>query len=153
MGYLHLTKHSDAPPQELFRYATRTDRLSTWLTLLTSLSAGDETLDRVGASFAGDLRLGGHHLNTRWTVVEVEPPKRLQLTGHAADGGDATLWFRFARWNEGTEVRFELDYELPGGFLAGVVDRLFVERAIARDLKHSLGTLVGIVEEHPRLLD
>lgn len=152
MGYLHLTQHSEASPEALFGYAVRTDRLPTWLTLLVGLSAADDRLDTVGAAFTGDLRLGGTHLVTTWTVVEVAPPRKLRFSGSADDGSSADLWFRFARWNEGAEVRFELDYELSGGFLSTVVDRLFVERAIARDLKHSLGTFIGIVEEHPEML-
>lgn len=30
-----------------------------------------------------------------------------------------------------------MDYELPGGFFGDIADRLFMERQIERDVKHS----------------
>jgi uncharacterized membrane protein len=43
-------------------------------------------------------------------------------------------------------MSIEVDYELPGGFVGGVADKLFVERAIERDIKHSLENFKAICE-------
>jgi uncharacterized membrane protein len=37
----------------------------------------------------------------------------------------------------GTDISFEMDYELPGGFIGGIAVKLFMERQIERDIKHS----------------
>jgi uncharacterized membrane protein len=37
----------------------------------------------------------------------------------------------------GTDLTMELTYELPAGFLGAVLDKVFVERAIERDLRFS----------------
>jgi uncharacterized membrane protein len=46
----------------------------------------------------------------------------------------------------GTDSRLELDYDLPGGFVGGIADKLFVERAIERDAKHSAENFKAICE-------
>lgn len=49
-----------------------------------------------------------------------------------------------AAWDGGTELEFDLEYELPGGFVTSLADRIWVERAIAHDLKQSLRFLAQI---------
>jgi hypothetical protein len=38
------------------------------------------------------------------------------------------------------------DYELPGGFFGDMADKLFMERAIERDLRHSNQNLKALCE-------
>jgi hypothetical protein len=39
-----------------------------------------------------------------------------------------------------------MDYELPGGFFGGIADKLFMERQIERDIKHSNATFKALCE-------
>jgi hypothetical protein len=61
-------------------------------------------------------------------------------------GGWAKTISKLEPVGSGTEVFFELDFELPGGFLGQFADKLFVERAIERDVKHSSDNYKAIVE-------
>ena len=47
---------------------------------------------------------------------------------------------------EGTRVTFRFEYEMPGGALGKVVDRLLVERMNAQNLEKSLKNLKALVE-------
>ena len=40
----------------------------------------------------------------------------------------------------------EIDYELPAGLLGQIADKLFVERTIERDLRHSIESFKALVE-------
>lgn len=148
MGYAHLTKHIDAPPQAVFDVAARVDRLPQWLTLIVSVDPEAERLDHEGAAFASEMKIGGDRLHVRWEVTEAAEPKHVHLRGEADDDGQASAVFTFGLWETGTEVTVEIDWQLPGGFLHEVADKLFVERSIARELKHSLENLRDIIENH-----
>ena len=141
MGFVHLPKRFDAPPETVFEHVVRTDRLPMWLAPIVSVSNAAERLDAVGAKMDAELKLGGRLLHTTWEVVKVDPPHSLRAIASAEEGGAADLWARLDRWDSATEMELELDYELPGGFVATVADKLFVERLITRDVMHSLETL------------
>lgn len=146
MGYAHLTEHIDAPPRTVFDVAAATERLPQWLTLVTSVDAHAGRLDHEGAAFDADMKLGGEQLDVHWRVTEAAVPEHVHLEGAAGEDGSANAVFAFGLWEAGTEVTVEIDWQLPGGFLHEVADKLFVERSIARELKHSLDNLRDIIE-------
>jgi uncharacterized membrane protein len=92
------------------------------------------------------LKLGGRRLEGRWEVSRVETPRVLEFTGTAPGGGRATAKNRFESAGGGTDLTIEVEYELPGGFVGGMADKLFVERAIERDVKHSVENFKAICE-------
>lgn len=69
----------------------------------------------------------------------------ITLTGTAPGGGRLTWSRRFTPAGTGTSSIVELDYELPGGLIGGVADRLFFEKAIEREARHSLENFNEIV--------
>ncbi len=148
MGYVNITQHMEATPEVVFDFAADTRRLPLWLTLFTHVDVVGERLDHVGAKYDAVVKLGGQQIESTWEVTKVDPPRLLRLNGTAPDGGVATAWLTFGAWEGGCEMQFEIDYELPGGVVSGIADKLFVERSIARDLKHSLHNLQLIVEHH-----
>ena len=46
----------------------------------------------------------------------------------------------------GTRAAVEVDYQLPAGFLGEVANRLFIERSVERDVRHTLENLKERVE-------
>ena len=47
---------------------------------------------------------------------------------------------------DGTRAGVDVDYQLPAGFLGEVAMRLFIERSVERDVRHTLENLKGLVE-------
>ncbi|HSL77522.1 MAG TPA: SRPBCC family protein, partial [Candidatus Limnocylindrales bacterium] len=72
--------------------------------------------------------------------------KLLEFTASSPAGGSATSTTTIEPAGGGTDFTIEVDYELPGGFVGGMADKLFVERAIERDVKHSFENLKAICE-------
>lgn len=94
------------------------------------------TLERVAAARAtssasppGGLVLGREYDGTL-TISEVNAPSFMKLAGLRADGSHSSLTDR------------------PGsaGILAEIADRLFIERAIERNLDHSVKNFKALVE-------
>jgi len=146
MGHVRQMGHVDAPPDKAFDLAVDATRIPEWNSSVIETRDITGSLDRVGASYTTVLKLGGRRLEGHWEVGQVEKPRLLELTGTAPGGGRATATNRFEPAGTGTDVTIEVDYELPGGFVGGMADKLFVERAIERDVKHSIENFKAICE-------
>jgi hypothetical protein len=138
--------HVDAAPDKAFALTIDASRDPEWNSSVVEVKDITGKLDTVGASYVAILKLGGRRLDTRWEVSKVEKPRLLELAGSAPGGGHATSTTYFEPAGGGTDITVEVDYELPGGFVGGMADKLFVERAIERDVKHSLENFKSICE-------
>jgi uncharacterized membrane protein len=146
MGHVRQMSHVDAPPDKVFALTIDATRDPEWNSSVVEVKDVTGLLDRVGASYVAILKLGGRRLETRWEVSKVERPRLLELAATAPGGGHATSTTTFEPAGGGTDMTIEVDYELPGGFVGGVADKLFVERAIERDIKHSIENFKAICE-------
>lgn len=106
----------------------------------------DGHLRTVGAQFAAKVELAGRPLETRWEVVEVDPPTTTRFRITADDDGRADLAIVLGDLDGRTEVHLEVRYRPPGGALAELADRLFVERSIAREADRALVLLTALAE-------
>jgi len=146
MGHVLQTGHIDAPPEKAFAVAIDAARIPEWNASVTEVRDITGSLDQLGSNYVSVLKLGGRLLEGRWEVSRVESPRLLEFTGTAPGGGRATATNRFEAVGAGTDVTIEIEYELPGGFIGGMADKLFVERAIERDVKHSVENFKAICE-------
>jgi uncharacterized membrane protein len=151
MGHVQQTGHIDAPPDKAFALAIDATRIPEWNSSVVEVKDITGSLDQVGASYVSVLRLGGRRLESRFEVSRAEQPRLLEFTGTAPGGGQATATNRFEPAGGGTDLAIEVEYELPGGFVGGVADKLFVERAIERDVKHSVENFKAICEAEVRV--
>ena len=146
MGHVRHTGHIDAPPDRVFAMTIDATRDPEWNSSVVEVKDVTGLLDKAGASYTAMLKLGGRQLETRWEVVRVDKPRLIEQTATSAAGGRATSTTTFEPAAGGTDITIEVDYELPGGFVGGVADKLFVERAIERDVRHSMENFKAICE-------
>ena len=146
MGHVRQMGHVDAPPDRVFALTIDATRDPEWNSSVVEVKDVTGLLDSVGASYTAILKLGGRPLETRWEVTKVEKPRLIEQRASSSAGGSATSTTTFEPAGDGTDLTVEVDYELPGGFVGGVADKLFVERAIERDVKHSIENFKAICE-------
>lgn len=151
MGHVRHSGHVDAPPDMVFAFGVDAKRAPEWNGSVVEVRDVTGPLDTVGAAYTAILKLGGRQLETRWEVRKVDKPTLLELTASSAKGGNATSTTTFEPAGKGTDVTIEVDYELPGGFVGGMADKLFVEKAIERDIKHSMENMKAICEAEVRV--
>ena len=139
--------HVDAPPERVWQAAIDANRLPEWQTSVVEVGDVSGPLDRVGARYASVNRLAGRPIEGEWEVTRAEPNRLLELRGTAPGGGRALNRVTFTPTDGGTDVAVEFEYELPGGFLGQFANRLFVERAVQRDVRHSGENFKALCEE------
>jgi len=146
MGHIVNTIHIDAPPERVFELGADARRLPEWNTSFVQVKDVTGPLDQVGARYTTVIKVAGRLLDGQWEVVRVEKPTYLETKGTAPAGGRATVISRNEPAGGGTDSTVELDYELPGGFLGGALDAIFVQRAMERDMKHTAENFKAICE-------
>ena len=146
MGHVVHGIHIDAPPERVFDLTVDAARLPEYMTNISEVKDVSGPLDRIGASYTGVMKIIGRRLEGHWEVVRVEKPAYVELLGTAPGGGRATFITRNEPKDGGTDRTVELDYELPAGFAGELADKLFVEKAIERDTRHSMENLKAICE-------
>lgn len=139
--------HVDAPAERLWQVATDANRLPEWQTSVVEVKDVTASLSQVGARYKSVNRLAGRPIEGVWEVTRAEPNRVLELRGTAPGGGLAVNRATFTPSVGGTDVTVEFDYELPGGFLGQFANRLFVERAVQRDVVHSAENFKALCEE------
>lgn len=146
MGQVRDTFRVNVPPERIWAIAVDPKRIPEWQTSVVEVRDATGPLDQVGASYTAVYKIAGRTLEARWEVSRAEPPRYQELTATAPGGGRGTsrVWLEPA--DGATDARVEIDYELPGGFLGQFANRLFVERALERDIRHSNENIKAIAE-------
>jgi uncharacterized membrane protein len=145
MTHIELREHFDAPIDQVFDLVTEFKRYPEWSTYFSEVKEVKGLPDRVGTQIFGTITLLGRKFEGTTEIVEINKPLMIKLSGTGVQGGVVKSTYRFTPVGVGTEVVAEVDYELPSTLLA-VFDKLFIERAVERELRHSLENFKALVE-------
>ena len=120
-----------AVPQEV-AFTIYVERVTEWQTAV-HVRALRLTPDLVGSEWSAGWEFLGRRNEGVLRIAEADPPNSVRLE---ASGMGITLWYHtsFTPSASGTTVRVVGDYDLPDGILPMIVDRLFIERGIQRQI-------------------
>jgi uncharacterized membrane protein len=104
----------------------------------------DDVFPQPGGKVRVDYKAAGISFKLTMTSLEQEPAKRIinQMEGMIT----GTNRWSYEPEGEGTRVRVEFEYEMPGGALGKLANRLLVERMNAENLAKSLENLKAVAE-------
>lgn len=125
MGRVSVTAIIEAPVEKVWELWTEIERYPEWFPGVRRVISHEGRTDRKGACYTLDLGVARAH----GEITNVEPPT---LHEHIFDqspppvAGSATIRFRSV--DGGTEMTFDAWYEMRGGALGKLVDRLLLSR-------------------------
>lgn len=137
MAHVREKIHVDAPVEVCWDIGSDPNRITEWQEGVLEVKDVTGKLDRVGAGYTGVLRIAGRKIESRWEVSRVDKPRMVELTGSAPGGGMAKSTLLLEPAGGGTDLMYEIDYELPGGVIGNLADKLYMERATERLIRHS----------------
>ncbi len=145
MTQIHRSIEIAAPPEAVFRELTDLHRLTRWSTITETHEGPDDQL-ALGQEFDQTLRVAGVKLPSTWRVVEYDAPRVVAYDATSPGGGRLHMRQVVTPNASGSAVDLDVDYDLPGGVLGDLLDRLYVERRNEREAEHSLQNLKDLVE-------
>ena len=146
MGHIRDTFHIDAPLDVCWDIGTDAARQPEWSEGVLEVRDVTGRLDHVGASYTRVFAIAGRRLEIRFEVVRVDPLRLIEVAGTTPGGGSAHYTVRNEAAGTGTDGTFEMDYELPGGVIGDLANKLFMERALERQMRHSNENLKALCE-------
>lgn len=147
MTHLRMTAHYDAPIEKVFELAIDYRRYPEWNVAYDVVDEVKGPPDVVGSKIHAVMVLMGRKMEGWAEIVEVDKPRILKFTGTGTQGGSVTSLYRFTPvGTTGTDAEFETDYELPAGFLNQFADKLFIQRSVERNIRHSMENFKALVE-------
>lgn len=136
----------DAPPERVWEILVDPMRLPQFNATIVEVSGATGRLDEVGAKYQAVTKVYGRRIEGPWEVTEVVPLRRMVQRGSAAGGASAIVDGTLEPSDGGTRAAVEVDYQLPAGFLGDIANKLFVERSVERDVRHTMENLKALVE-------
>jgi uncharacterized protein YndB with AHSA1/START domain len=134
MSHLSTTFRVDAPPDTVFSLIADPSRAPEWQTMISEMGEISGRPGGVGSSYTGFYRVAGRRIEGHFIVTAAERPTLHQAAGTTRGG--------WARWTTvieaidgGSEVRADLEYELPGeliGSLFGILTGNRLEQEFRR---------------------
>jgi uncharacterized membrane protein len=152
MTTVRMTTHFDAPIERVWELGTDIKRYPEWNVSYSEIKEVTGPIDKIGTKVHSVMKMLGRSIENWDEVVEVDRPRYIKFTGTGPDAGKSTLTYRLTPAGTSTDLEFVLDYELPAGFLGHVADKLFVEKAVERDLRHSIENFKALVEARTPVL-
>jgi uncharacterized membrane protein len=146
MGHVKRSVRVDAPVDVCWAIGVDPARWPEFLEGAVGMRDASGMAGHVGHTFTVPYRIAGRELEVQWRITRIDKPRMIELTGTTQRGGHALTTERYEPVAGGTDVEVELDYELPGGFAGDVADRLFIERAMERQIRHSNENFKALVE-------
>jgi uncharacterized membrane protein len=146
MGHIRETIHIDAPLDVCWDIGTDAGRRPEWSEGVLEVKDVTGRLDQVGAGYTRVFQIAGRHLEARFEVVRVEPLRFVEVASTTPGGGRARYTISNEAAGTGTDGTFEMYYELPGGLFGDLASKLFMERALERQMRHSNENLKALCE-------
>jgi uncharacterized protein YndB with AHSA1/START domain len=146
MTQVRFTEHFEAPIEHVFELGIEAKRFPEWAPMVYAVKDVSIPFGPVGSSYIAVMKLLGRPIESRVEVTTYERPKLFITVGTSPEGVKFTWMIRLTPAVTGTDLEFLVDYELPVGFFGELFDELYIEKAIARDLKYSIERFKALVE-------
>jgi hypothetical protein len=148
MSHLGTTFSVAAPPDIVFDLVADPSRAPEWQTMISDMGEISGRPGGVGSSYVGYYRVAGRRLEGRFVVTAAERPNLHQAAGTTRGG-----WARWTTMIEavdgGSQVRVELEYELPGEMIGSLFGKLTGNR-LEQELRKTYDNLRKLAEAEAR---
>jgi uncharacterized membrane protein len=135
----------DRPAQAVFDLVSDATRLPEFFAGLTRWEPSSDKLRGTRATFRVRMKVGSIEAGGEIRIVRWEPPRL--ITWESERGIPQRGAWRIREVDGKTELRVELEYDLSGGPLGWLVDRL-VARIVGRNLTATLMSARRVLERH-----
>ncbi|MGB3712957.1 MAG: SRPBCC family protein [Candidatus Promineifilaceae bacterium] len=133
----------NAPADTIQEITDDPDRLPEWYAGIEEVRT-DGLFPKVGGKAEMVYKAAGVTFTVEQTAIEVEPGRRTKYELQGMITG--TYVETMEPEGDATRYTLDFDYEMPGGGVGKVIDKLFVERMNTQQLEQSLQNLKALVE-------
>ncbi|MBN1679852.1 MAG: SRPBCC family protein [Anaerolineae bacterium] len=144
MTVIEISIFINRSPEDITDFtAYQPERLPEWFEGVETVE-WDDNYPEVGSQLKVTYKAAGLTLHTTGTVVEFIPGEKYVAQYEGMASGLQT--WTYTPENGGTHITLHFDYEMGGGGLGKIADKLIVERQNTRNFEQSLANLKAWLE-------
>jgi uncharacterized membrane protein len=134
----------NAPVEDVEALMDDQDRLPEWYAGVTAAEAEPGYPEEIGSSNNITYKAAGITFKTKLTTLEFVPREQRKFKMEGMVTG--TNHWQLTAEGDSTRVDLTFDYEMPGGGLGKIADKLVVERTNDKNAETSLANLKALAE-------
>jgi uncharacterized membrane protein len=146
MAHIRVVDRYEVPVERIYELALDWKRYPEWNVTYPEVKEVIGPVDKVGTKVHVTTRFLGRQFDVWGEIVEIEPLRMVKLAGTGPEGSYTTITYRWTPVEGGTECVIEADYQLPAGLFGQIADKLFIEKAVERDIRHSIENFKALLE-------
>ena len=139
MSTIHKEIDIDAPIERVFEVCDSPEAVALFAPGVVEVTAVTRTEGRIGDSFKATYALLGTRQEQLFTYVEYVKPRLITVRFEGDTTG--TTRCRLTETTEGTRLRLDTDYEVPGGAIGRAVNSLLFESMDQNDASRMLESM------------
>lgn len=135
----------DSPVSKVFNFVTSPGNWTKYVTSLTDVKEVSSDNSEPGTTFKWEYRMFGMNFKGKGRVIENVKNKKFGLM---MEGGFPIVErYAFSPSDKGTELLFEMEYEIPGKLLGSIANKVVIEKLNRKEAANVLSKVKTLCEE------
>ncbi len=135
----------DSPVSKVFDFVTSPENWTKYVTSLTDVREVSSPGVEPGTTFKWEYRMFGMNFHGKGHVIENVRNKKF---GIKMEGGFPIIEkYAFSPVDKGTELLFEMEYEIPGKLLGSIANKVVIEKLNKKEAANVLAKVKTLCEE------
>lgn len=147
MGNIKFEVIVNAPLQQVWDLGRTASRIPEWQFDISSVEDCPGQVEQAGTRYILIYMKAGRRLASPVEVTRYEPEKHfIETTGKTPIGGYFRSSTRMESEGSSTRVMWNMDYELPGGFIGRALDIIIFREGFRRTVRRYIANLKALAE-------
>ncbi len=135
MSIIKLNFDVDKPLAEVWDFGLDSSRIPEWQFDIAAVKGASGPIQGVGYSYTLVYKMWGRSFDSPVQIMRFEPPHILQTSGRTPIGGYFRSTTHMQARELGTQVDWQMEYQLPMGFIGKILDFLIFRKAFEQTVR------------------
>ncbi len=135
MSTINLDFTVDKPTSEVWQFGLDSHRIPEWQFDISAVKDVTGPISGVGHAYTLVYRMWGRDFDSPVQVTRFEPPHTIETSGMTPIGGIFRSTTHMQAVGTGTHVEWQMDYQLPLGFIGKILDVLIFRKAFEETVR------------------
>ncbi len=146
MPTIRLDFDVDKPLPDVWQFGLDTTRIPEWQFDISAIKGAAGPVQGVGYRYTLIYRMWGSSFESPVQITRYEPPHTMETSGRTPIGGFFRSTTHMQAVKSGTRVDWQMEYQLPWGFIGKILDFLVFRKAFEGTVRKYNDNFKAVVE-------
>lgn len=146
MSIINREFNVDKPLSEVWQFGLDSKRIPKWQYDISAVKNTTDPIAGVGQAYTLVYRMWGRYFDSPVQITRFEPPQTIETSGKTPIGGFYRSTTHMQAVGAGTHVGWQMEYQLPLGFIGKILDFLIFRKAFENTVRKYNDNFKAVVE-------